>query len=282
MLDLGITNAVKDDPIEDMITADELYASFLESDQVIMNVFNAFEIVEKAARSHSNECIQFANDLLGVSCEAVVNNSGTMMKQMDISIDTTINQLARMIKVLEGLMTRWKKCEARLDKYKRSGSLDKRNIAYLESLEDVTVPKYIEEFSSKSSNAGDSDGAIKWLKGTQQELNTMVENGATKKQPVYIEHALKGFCFIAKAAHSSLTRMRGHLNSKQDPDLAKDVRVQMRANFMKNNEFKSDYKAVRTAIARFLKDWRECSREIITKFNRLMKVGRIDIGNLDV
>lgn len=282
MLNLGNTNAVKDDPIEDMITADELYASFLESDQVIMNVFNAFEIVEKAARSQSNECIQFANDLLGVSCEVVVNNSGTMMNQMNASIDTTINQLARMIKVLEGMITRWKKCEERFDKYKRSGSLDKRNRDYLESLEDVTVPKYIEEYADKTCDPKKGVGTIEWLKGTQKELNTMVENGATKKQPLYIKHALKGFCFIAKSAHSSLTRMRGHLNSKQDPDMAKDVRVQMRANFMKNNEFKSDYKAVRTAIARFLKDWRECSKEIITKFNRLMKVARIDIGNLEV
>ena len=282
MLDLGNANVIKDDPIEDMITADELYVSFLESDQVIMNVFNAFEIVEKAARSQSNECIEFANDLLGVSCEAVVNNSGAMMKQMNTSIDTTINQLARMIKVLEGMIIRWKKLEERFDKYKRSGSLDKRNRDYLESLEDVTVPKYIEEYANKTGNPEDSAGKLNWLKETQQELNIMVENRATKKQPLYIKHALNGFCFIAKAAHSSLTRMRGHLNSKQDPDMAKDVRVQMRANFMKNNEFKSDYKAVRTAIATFLKDWRECSKEIITKFNRLMKVGRIDIGNLEL
>ena len=60
---------VSDIPVEDM------YLDFLEADQQFINLMNAIEIAEKAKATQSTECIAFAEELLGTSCESILNAS---------------------------------------------------------------------------------------------------------------------------------------------------------------------------------------------------------------
>ena len=84
---LSITTDLKMKNTNDVISFDELYSKFLEADNVIINLLNAYEIADKATELQSNECISFANNLLGVSCEVVLDNVPKMIDQIISGLD---------------------------------------------------------------------------------------------------------------------------------------------------------------------------------------------------
>lgn len=88
-LNLGnVTQNVYDDtPFED------LYIDWLEADQQFMNLMNAYEIAEKAKATQSTECISFAEELLGCSCEVIIGNTG---KERRAAIKVAMERTAKI------------------------------------------------------------------------------------------------------------------------------------------------------------------------------------------
>lgn len=72
MLNLGNITA---GGVVDSLDVDEAYIDWMEADAQFVNLMNALEIAVKAQKSESSECLNFAEDLLGCSCEVVTTGS---------------------------------------------------------------------------------------------------------------------------------------------------------------------------------------------------------------
>lgn len=81
---------------------EDVYLEFLEADQAFVNLINAMEIAEKAQASGSMECMNFAEDLLGYSCEAVLKgDSGKMARNAAVALEGAKKSATLLLKQLD-------------------------------------------------------------------------------------------------------------------------------------------------------------------------------------
>lgn len=69
-MSLNLGNVTKD--LSEDMSFEDAYIEWMEADHQFMNIMNAIEISEKAKASQSVECVHFAEELLGASCEVVL------------------------------------------------------------------------------------------------------------------------------------------------------------------------------------------------------------------
>ncbi len=97
MLNLGIlTNTVlKNDFDTDY---ESMYVDFIESSSRLINLINAYEISRKALLSNSVECLNFAESLLGASCEIIAEKTVAEMMRTAVNSATKYKKLLLSIK----------------------------------------------------------------------------------------------------------------------------------------------------------------------------------------
>lgn len=248
MLELGNINIIKEEQVEDTITIDEIYASFLEADQKIVNCFNALEIAAKALKTHSNECIEFANDLLGVSCEVVLNDSGKIMKQLPNQIARVTYSLHLMYRKYNNLQDFCEEEKCNLDfKYK--------------------IPQFIFTLY-KTSDTFSKENVDKLMK---LNFNDVIN--------INMKEVLKAItCALMKIDSFSTTPyligayksplVANHAADMGKPNMFKDQHAELRANFKQNGAAKAPYMAIRKVIAALLQYCRNEYKPIRTAIHK--------------
>jgi len=250
MLDLGNTNAIKEEQVEDTITIDEIYASFLEADQKIVNWYNALEIAAKALKTHSNECIEFANDLLGVSCEVVLNDSGKIMKQLPDQIKKAKYRLYLMYKKYDNLQDLCEKEKYNLDfKYK--------------------IPQFILTLRKNSDNRFSKETVDKLMK---LNFNDVIDIDM-KEVLKAITDALLTICnfLLIPSLIGQYKSSRANnfaVNIEKKPNIFKDQHAELRANFKQNGAAIEPYMAIRKVIAALLQYCRNEYKPIRTAIHK--------------
>ena len=235
---------------DDVISFDELYSKFLEADNAIINVLNAYEIADKATELQSNECISFANDLLGVSCEVILDNIPKMIDQIISgldNIDFVFNRINRNFRNLFQTVESIKAAEN----------------------EKVLIPKYI--FNLKNMYFGLRDNA-KW---DLKDIKASLSNIDRTETEVSLTKAARTFDTELQYPQTACAILREHFkNNKRYLDIKqhdetdkfyKDVKDPNNKRAltarMEIRKWSETYKAVRKFLAIILSDARKYHRQ---------------------
>ena len=250
MLDLGKTNSIKEEQIEDTTTVDEIYASFLEADQTIVNYYNALKIAAKALKTHSNECIEFANDLLGVSCEVVLNDSGKIMKQLPKQISIVQTNLHRMYMKYANLQDLCKKEKYNLNfKYK--------------------IPQFVYTLYKNTNSRKFSKETIDQLMKLDFD-NTVNMDMKDVLQAIQMALSKMGSFltdpYMISRYNSSI--FTDYAKRQGNPDALKDQHAELRANFKQDGAAKASYIAIRKVMAELLQYCRNEYKPIRTAIHK--------------
>ena len=136
---LKLGNVVSDEfsamSMEELLV-EAIDTSWLEEDQHFVDLVNAFEIVTKAKSTQSTECLAFAEDLLGCSCEELYCSMEKEMFRTALRSASVFYNRAKTLSTIYGTMYK---------KFEWSGSLHPSSTK-------VRIPGLIVQVSNKSTN----------------------------------------------------------------------------------------------------------------------------------